>query len=117
MAEYFQSQINDNSVTFLVGMLENKVVGYALIKELNRKESVFIRKRKFAVLDQIAVEPTFQNKGVGSELIKKAVELTRKSGCTEIELGVWKFNDVAKRVFQKNGFSTYLEKMRIRFDM
>lgn len=55
-------------------------------------------------ISRIYIYPKYQNKGCGTELLNKAVELFKASGCESVRLHVSCENSGAIRLYKKQGF-------------
>jgi ribosomal protein S18 acetylase RimI-like enzyme len=59
---------------------------------------------KIAYINQIAIDTTYQNKGIGNALLNKCMEVSINSGMTKIKLEVYNHNKAAIQFYIKNGF-------------
>ncbi len=55
-------------------------------------------------IDSIGVKPELQGRGIGKEVLFKAVEVLQKHGLTDIKLTVMSANENAVRLYMKYGF-------------
>lgn len=86
--------LRDRKEHAFVAKIRNKVVGYTSLRKLsNRCEITFL-----------AVSENYQNKGIGTELIKHAIKLARKFKCKKLTLDVRNGNTKAIRLYAKLGF-------------
>lgn len=89
---YFLSQLADaNPSTFLVAMIQDKIVGYAVIDRWPDQEH----------LVSIAVLPESRKKGVGQALLDHLIE-NMQTGSLKLE--VRRSNEAAIELYRKNGF-------------
>ena len=89
---YFLSQLSEaNPSTFLVAVLGDKIVGYAVIDKWPDQEH----------LVSIAVIPESRKKGVGQELLD---HLIGRMQTGSLKLEVRRSNKAALRLYGKNGF-------------
>jgi len=58
-------------------------------------------------IHDVTVEKAFRGKGIATEMIAAVESLARERGCCKITLEVLTGNDVAKRAYEKIGFSGY----------
>ncbi len=58
----------------------------------------------FGEVHEIVLLPAARGKGLGSALLKKALEYLRKEGCSEVGLWVGEKNERALRFYEKFGF-------------
>ncbi|MFT4644227.1 MAG: putative N-acetyltransferase YhbS [Planctomycetota bacterium] len=68
----------------LVAEVENKVVGHILLSKVQIKEGV--NTSESLVLATVSVLPTYQNKGIGKELIEAAHEAAKEIGFKSVVL-------------------------------
>jgi GNAT superfamily N-acetyltransferase len=96
-----------NEGRILVAELDNKVVGYiAFWKEVS--ETQFSFTIPFSVkLSDIYVLPECRGKGIAKELMKEVDNYAREIGSTQILLNVLYKNEVARTVYEKNGYRNY----------
>lgn len=80
--------------SYFVAILNGEVAGFADIK----------LREKTAKLMGVAVEEKFRGRGVGSSLIKKAIEFSTEKGKRLIYLNVRRDNLTAINFYKKNGF-------------
>jgi GNAT superfamily N-acetyltransferase len=60
--------------------------------------------KRVALLEDMVVSRRFRGAGVGSELLRRAIELARAEGCKRITLLTDKTNESAQRFYRKQGF-------------
>lgn len=82
---FIVAQINGFIVGFIVGFLTSETTG-----------------RIFS----LAVHPSYQNRKLGSTLLKEIIDVFREMGVSEIILEVRLGNVKARRFYQKHGFIT-----------
>jgi GNAT superfamily N-acetyltransferase len=56
------------------------------------------------LLSSIAVAPHYQNQGIGTELLDRAIEHTHRNGLDRLSLHVWADNAIAQNFFTRRGF-------------
>jgi len=64
------------------------------------------------VIDSLAVKEGFRRSGVGRALMERAHQWARDKGVTQVELGVWEFNEGAMAFYEKLGYRPASRKMR-----
>ncbi|MBC7114384.1 MAG: [ribosomal protein S18]-alanine N-acetyltransferase [Archaeoglobi archaeon] len=79
---------------FLVAEMNGKVVGYLIFIETGIGGRIL----------SFAVHPSFRNRGVGSLLLGKALEVMKKLGLRTAMLEVRKSNLKAQKLYRKFGF-------------
>jgi diamine N-acetyltransferase len=93
----------------------DKPIGYLLFCIRNYPENFFKKGHRSFFIDQMAVRPEHRGKGIGRQLIDRAILYCRKNKIKRIELSVWGDNASAKRFYEKLGFDVYLENMKKEF--
>ena len=83
--------------------VEETVVGYVLLKVRNY-DMVGHTKRKVLVVDEICVDETRRNQGIGTEMMIEVRAIAHAFGCTDLQLGVYPQNNEALAFYQKCGF-------------
>ncbi len=58
-----------------------------------------------ALIDELIVNQSYRGKGIGSELLKAAIEKCRQMGCCELEVSMESSNQKAIEFYQKHGFT------------
>ncbi len=82
-------------IVYLVAELDERVVGFIDVKV--REKDVYIY--------GIAVQPEFKEKGIGSQLLEKVVQIAKKEGKGALVLTVKESNTRAIQFYSKRGFS------------
>ena len=80
------------------------VVGYVLLKIRNYGWPGVV-KRKVMVVDEICVDESCRNQGIGTQMMEEVRALAKAFGCTDLQLGVYPQNDGALAFYQKFGFT------------
>ena len=83
--------------------VEETVVGYVLLKA-RTYDMVGHTKRKVLVVDEICVDETRRNQGIGTEMMIEVRAIANAFGCTDLQLGVYPQNNEALAFYQKCGF-------------
>src|SRR5258708_5968275 len=71
------------STHLLVATEGKRIVGTCVAFVLPR---VYLQGKNLGILDSIVVDENIRGKGVGSKLIRTAVEICRKAGCGQVNL-------------------------------
>ena len=83
--------------------VEEKVVGYVLLK-VRSYDMVGYTRRKVLLVDEICVDETLRNQGIGTEMMIEVRAIANAFGCTDMQLGVYPQNNEALAFYQKCGF-------------
>lgn len=86
-----------------VAKVDDTVVGYVLLKTREYNMTGHVR-RKVLVIDEICVEESRRNQGIGTEMIIAVRAIARAFGCSDLQLGVYPQNNEALAFYQKCGF-------------
>lgn len=69
----------------------------------------------FSVIHILGVSPRYAGKGVGSAMIKRALEISKKRGKAAVRLDVLIGNIPAVRLYEKNGFK-YVDTIKLFYE-
>jgi len=112
--EYIESIINGNNNIFIVLEEENKIIGFLYAYEETKGQLPFHKKRKYIVIDNIAVDENYQNKGYGEKLLNYILEYAKNNMYNDIILNVYNFNEKAIRLYKKKGFKIITQDMILK---
>lgn len=101
---FFEEALSDQDKQILVAVEGRSVAGYLLAEVRERPETPFMVSRRWLQLDQIGVDPAFRRRGYGRSLVSEAVSRAREMGITELQTGVWAFNEPSLGLFEAEGF-------------
>jgi N-acetylglutamate synthase-like GNAT family acetyltransferase len=96
-----------NSVTYLVAFDNNDIVGtcnIAIIDNLTRSG------RPYAIIENVITSVKSRRKGIGKELIEKAVELAQSSNCYKVILLSSSKRSEAHKFYESIGFNSNSKK-------
>jgi GNAT superfamily N-acetyltransferase len=110
--EYFEPFYAGKESAAFVADAGGDIVGAAL--GLLRETNPFpiIRRARYAVLDALGVAESFRRRGVGAELTRALETWAAASGAEWVELGVYEFNEGARRFYETLGYPTLSRKLR-----
>ena len=100
--ERFREAVRERSL--YVARLGGVIVGYVSVK-LRSYDWPGMVKRKVMYIDEIAVEESLRNQGIGTAMMEDVHALAEAFGCTDLQLGVYPQNDAAVAFYQKCGFT------------
>ncbi|MBR4290379.1 MAG: GNAT family N-acetyltransferase [Oscillospiraceae bacterium] len=86
-----------------VAKIGDTVAGYVLLKVRNY-DMVGHAKRRVLLVDEICVDESQRNQGIGTEMMIEVRAIARAFGCTDMQLGVYPQNNEALAFYQKCGF-------------
>jgi ribosomal protein S18 acetylase RimI-like enzyme len=92
--------LKTRKTVFYTALIENEIVGFAQLIQQDSEKTV---------LDRIIVFPEQTRKGIGTKLLKKALEDEKRRGIKTIAVQAGKHEIQAKRFYEKNGFKKLKE--------
>ena len=100
--ERFRQAVEEKQL--YVAKINGTVVGYTLllVREVSHPGTV---KRRVMRIDEICVEESCRNQGIGQEMMADVRALARAFGCRDLQLGVYPQNDSAVAFYEKCGFT------------
>ncbi len=87
-----------------VAKLNGVTVGYVLLKLRDYDFPGHVR-RKVMLIDELCVQESCRNQGIGKQMMEDVHALARAFRCTDLQLGVYPQNDAAVAFYQKCGFT------------
>jgi len=87
-----------------VAKLDGMVVGYVNLR-IRCYDWPGVVKRRVMELDEICVEESLRNRGIGTQMVLEVHALAKAFGCTDLQLGVYPQNNEAVAFYQKCGFT------------
>lgn len=66
-------------------------------------------------LDELYVQPQWRTHGLGTALVRKAIEITTKDGCIAMELEVESSHERAANLYKREGFLVHTRTRYFRF--
>src|SRR3989475_12114967 len=72
---------------------------------------------RWAELDDLHVHPNYQNRGIGTRLVRSAGRAARAAGVAVMYLGAEASNAPARRVYEKNGFREHSRIVRYKIEL
>lgn len=99
--ERFDAAVRDRQL--YVAKLQDMVVGYVLLP-IKQYDWAGMVRRKVMLVNELCVEESCRNQGIGREIMEDVKALARAFRCTDLQLGVYPENDGAVAFYQKCGF-------------
>jgi ribosomal protein S18 acetylase RimI-like enzyme len=98
--KYFTDVLNNPEAICLIAEENGNPIGYisATPKEINYRRS------KYMEIDNMGVSPNYRSKGIGSQLIKKVLELAKEKGFQKAYVNAYSDNVKAIDFYEKSGF-------------
>jgi len=103
---FYENLFHNFRDSFLVAKVDGEIVGYIMCRvEREFRFDIPFRFRRVGHIVSIAVKPNYRRLGIGSSLIKKAMDaLKNVYGCEYVYLEVRVSNIVAIKFYEKLGF-------------
>ncbi len=70
-------------------------------------------KQKTLYVDDLCVDENYQSHGIGKALLLRAKQYAEETGCANVELNVWSFNEKAIKFYEACGMTE--QKRRMEF--
>ena len=109
---YFESAISGRQRLFLVAESGNKIAGFIEASIRRPPKIPILKPRYFGYISDMCVAREFCRSGIGSLLMRKAIEWLKGKSISIVELNVYRFNQGAIRFYENNGFKAVSQKMR-----
>ncbi len=103
VAAWFRELLPQAHCNVWLAVCDSVSVGYLLGLVHNRSASPFSRPRVWFEIDQLAVDSSHRNRGVGTALLSHAISFARSSQIPNIEVTTWAFNTPAQSLFKNLG--------------
>lgn len=108
-----ESLLKKNDYWSFIAYLDEVPIGYAIVFKREFEENPFRNGYTALVIDQMCVITEYQRQGVGSQLVAEIRDFAKGMRVDKLELTVWKMNREAGAFYQKLGFTTLMEYMRM----
>lgn len=115
-AERYQQVISHPQKQILVALAEEQVVGYVYAEVIQSKGDLFHQPRSWVYVHQIGVEAEFRGQGYAQALLEQVVEFARNRGVDRVEIEVWGFNQPARSVYEKLGFTLQSQRLCLQLE-
>jgi len=110
----FAEALTEADALLLVAELDGQLAGYALAVVETAGDDLL--DSPFGTLQYLVVKEAFRGRGIGKALIERACDAMRDRGITVMDLLVWEFNEEARRLYERCGFSTLERRLVRRLD-
>src|SRR5262245_51534411 len=104
LERWFADALASGSARIWIAHVGEKPVGYAVVVEQRRADTVFTYARRWLEVEQIGVDPAYRRRGIARDLFRHVTEAAIADGVSEIELNTWSFNSAAQLAFERLGF-------------
>lgn len=103
--EYFISLLENSDAYLIVAEDEGDILGFAEAYIRKAPDFPVLQPRTWLLIDGIAVDKVYRNKGAGQALFNELINRSKEKGISDIELKVYGFNETAIKFYEKNGFT------------
>ncbi len=111
-----ERMLRDNRVGFLVAEFESetgaKLAAFLRVVDTLTPEGGALLSRRFGLVDEVVVLAEYRRLGIASLLLSHAERWASERGLPALEVTVWAFNQEAKDLYLKRGFSTLRHYLR-----
>lgn len=107
-----EEMFNNDSTPVFLAVDGDKLLGYIMCR-IEIRGGGARRSYKCLYIDDLCVEENARCGGIGKMLTERAKKHAIDSGCYNVELNVWAFNENAIRFYEKNGFAVQRQIMEI----
>ena len=104
---FVYTRFDEENNGVIVAVIEDEIVGFAVVQYIVRPESPFNKERKFFHIEEFGVDENHRRKGIATAMIDFAKDDAKKRGFERIELDMWEFNDCALAFYESAGLKTY----------
>lgn len=111
--EMVKSMLQKEEYWSFIAYSNEEPIGYAIVFERKFEENPFRSSYTALVIDQMCIIGKFQRQGVGSQLVAKIRDFAKMKGVDKLELTVWSENKEARSFYNRMGFRTLMEYMRM----
>lgn len=114
--EFLTLALADEDEVILVAESGGQVVGLAHVSVRESPDIPIFVPRRYAHVSTVVVREEVRRMGVGRALMERVHRWALGKGLTEIELGVWEFNQAARAFYEQLGYVTTRRTMTRRLD-
>lgn len=114
--DYFKSVLLGGDWDSLVAERNGKIVGYIVLREIQREPDLLHYARHWLEIEQLSVAEGARRVGVATALLEQARIVARRRGIDQIQVGVRAFNATAVGAYERLGFEHAFHHMSLRLD-
>lgn len=107
-----EEYIENPAVKVIVAQIDGQIIasGYAFAKKARH----YLDHENYAYLGFLYCKPNFRGQGIIQQLINNLKQWAKSKGLLEVRLTVYQDNNRAIKAYQKCGFSSHINEMRMR---
>jgi ribosomal protein S18 acetylase RimI-like enzyme len=111
---YMLDLLADEAYGVFVAEAAGKVVGFVQVNIRDTPPVPILVPRRVATVENLAVTEEFRRMGIGQALMRRAQQWAEEQGASEIELGVYEFNQAAVSFYHSLGYAVSSRRMSKR---
>jgi diamine N-acetyltransferase len=108
----WQGFIENSSCCVLVIEDDSNVIGFALIRLINKNVAPHLREKRTAFISDFCIHQNWRGRGLGKKLFQACEEWAREQNAEELGLAVWTFNNHAIQLYEAMGMRDIYRQMR-----
>ncbi len=101
LKDHWKKIVTDENIFYLVVEEEGRIVSscnLTIIKNLTRSA------RPYSLIENVVTHPDYRNKGYGTTVLKKAMEIAREKNCYKVMLLTSKKDEKTLKFYENAGF-------------
>jgi ribosomal protein S18 acetylase RimI-like enzyme len=111
--ERFDAMLADGVHILLVAAADGRVVGQALAFERAYRDHPVFKDRRWLEIDDLCVAAEARGRGIGTALFAELKRRALSRGLDHLELTVWAFNEDARRLYERLGMRSRIDRMEM----
>lgn len=97
----------DDNLLILIVESEGESIGYALGRIYDEEQSADNGTGQMGLFDELYLDSKARGYGLGQKILDEMMKWFKSRGITRVKLHAFSWNDKAKELYEKNGFSEY----------
>jgi len=110
----YADRIADSDAVVFVTLVDGHVVGFADAAIVDQAARPGRHPQRYVMIDNVAVAKDAAGGGVGTRLVEAIHSWAKQHDISDLRLHVWEFNNAAKRMYEKLGYSTLSRILAVR---
>lgn len=100
-------EFHNNTLNILVVEMNGELIGYAIGEIYEEELTSDNGTGKIGLFDELYLNEKARGHGLGQRLLDKMIEWFRQNDIDRVKLHAYSWNEHAKEIYRKNGFSEY----------
>lgn len=109
--QYVHNLLTSHNTNFFIAENQGEILGFISVMVREAIPLPVLTPRRYGVIENIVVKAQHRQKGVAHALLAQADEWLKAQGIYEVELNVYFFNQPAKALYEKEGYTPVSQKM------